>query len=67
MRVKVFTKNLETFIYPGRNRTIVESGIDISSIEVDRGEIFLEEINWQKADTFGDVLEKNLAVSSTVS
>jgi len=59
----IFSKTRETFIYPGKNRTIIEAKINIPSSDVDRAEIVIDDIdNWQEEEKFNGIPEKNIAV-----
>ncbi|MEK7115130.1 MAG: hypothetical protein AAB847_02115 [Patescibacteria group bacterium] len=59
----IFSEDRETFIYPGKNRTIVEAAIDIPSSGVDRAEMMIDDIgNWQEEEKFNGIPEKNIAV-----
>ncbi len=61
----IFSKSRETFIYPGKNRTVVEAAIDTQSFSVDRAEIVIGDIgNWQEEEKFNGIPEKNIAVDN---
>lgn len=64
----VFSKSRETFIYPGKNRTIIEAAIDIPSTGVDKAEIVISDIdNWQEEEKFNGIPEKNIAVDKVTA
>jgi len=59
----IFSKSRTTFIYPGKNRTIIEAAIGVSPSEVDRAEIVTGNVdNWQVEEDFNGIPEKNIAV-----
>lgn len=59
----VFSKSRETFIYPDKNRTVIEAAIEVPSSGVDRAEIKIDDIgNWQEEEKFNGIPEKNIAV-----
>ena len=59
---EVFSKIRETFVYPGKNRTLVEAGINLEAKNIDKAEIIFDEVVWQEEKDFGDVLEKNIVI-----
>lgn len=61
----IFFKSGQSFIYPGKNRTIIEAGIRIDSGDAARGEVIIGGEVWQSAAAFGEIPEKNLVIDNT--
>lgn len=61
----IFSKTGKTFVYPGKNRTVIEAGIDVEPKLAFKGELKLGDIAWQPEEWFGEIVEQKLAISKT--
>lgn len=59
---EVFSKTRETFVYPAKNRTLVEAGINLEAKNIDKVEIIFDEAVLQEERDFGDIPEKNITI-----
>ena len=62
---KIFSQTKESFIYPEKTRTIIETNIIVPVDETLRGEITIGKITWDIAEKFSYVPEKKIAVKNT--